>query len=325
MENKMILISEKDWHFKLIKYTFGLNPKMFKNLCPYFWLFVASLFCVTFVFIGKILNKVFSYLRDIYDNLHDKLADFSNRQTEEYYKKYIKNMSKAEVYKIVKENNWDSFPKKFDRHAYCNYGRIKRDIEYVHKIDDSYQDEYFKIKEEKERKIIEKENSKEKANKIVKNVKQIAGFLITIIMSGLWFLLTILATWMIQEVINLFYDNPGLLEDILFYGGCAVLMAVFLPLFGNKLLDKIKFIFMLKKQKNNSLTITDKLIYLILFPFVFVFYTVIWKSILVSAYNAVIYFASNFFGIFSEYFGASYTDYCPGIDWEEDKNNLKKD
>lgn len=325
MENKMISISEKDWHFKLIKYTFGLNPKMFKNLCPYFWVFVASLFYVTFVFAGRNLKKVLSYLRDIYDNLQDKLADFSNRQTEEYYKKYIKNMSKAEVYKIVKENNWDSFPKKFDRHAYCNYSRIKRDIEYVHKIDGSYQDEYFKIKEEKERKIIEKENSKEKANKIVKNVKQIAGFLITIIISCLWFLLTILATWMIQEIINLFYDNPGLLEDILFYGGCAVLMVVFLPLFGNKLLDKIKFIFMLKKQKNNSLTITDKLIYLILFPFVFVFYTVIWKSILVSAYNAVIYFASNFFGIFSEYFGASYTDYCPGIDWEEDKNNLKKD
>jgi hypothetical protein len=61
-------------------------------------------------------------------------------------------------------------------------------------------------------------------------------------------------------------------------------------------------------------------------PFRWVFYDFLWKWVLVNVWylikrGARLVWGSllGFLGIFGEYFGASYTDYCPGIDWEENE------
>ena len=61
-------------------------------------------------------------------------------------------------------------------------------------------------------------------------------------------------------------------------------------------------------------------------PFRWVFYDFLWKWVLVNIWylikrSARLVWGSllGFLGIFGEYFGASYTDYCPGIDWEENE------
>jgi uncharacterized membrane protein (DUF485 family) len=67
------------------------------------------------------------------------------------------------------------------------------------------------------------------------------------------------------------------------------------------------------------------ILYLLITPIIFIFYKVIFKNILipigrffVGAFNAIL----GNTGIFGEYFSASYSDYCPGIEWtgfEEEK------
>jgi hypothetical protein len=64
----------------------------------------------------------------------------------------------------------------------------------------------------------------------------------------------------------------------------------------------------------------------IVWPFKIIFYRLLWQMIAVNfAYLikkvAIMVWKSiiGFFGIFGEYFGASYTDYCPGIDWKEEE------
>lgn len=67
--------------------------------------------------------------------------------------------------------------------------------------------------------------------------------------------------------------------------------------------------------------------YLIYMPIKIVFYHFVWQLILVNLWYIISKSASliwggflGFLGIFGEYFGASYTDYCPGINWvDEDK------
>jgi len=61
-------------------------------------------------------------------------------------------------------------------------------------------------------------------------------------------------------------------------------------------------------------------------PFKWIFYNFLWRIILVNLWYLIKKGAIGFWdgflgflGIFGEYFGASYTDYCPGIDWEEEK------
>jgi hypothetical protein len=62
-------------------------------------------------------------------------------------------------------------------------------------------------------------------------------------------------------------------------------------------------------------------------PMKWVFYNFVWRILLVGGFkllkNCSIFLwrgIMGFLGIFGEYFGASYTDYCPGIEWEEDED-----
>lgn len=48
---KLIKITPSCWHYRLIKYIWNIDPKMFMNLCPYFWLTIASLFVLPFVWL----------------------------------------------------------------------------------------------------------------------------------------------------------------------------------------------------------------------------------------------------------------------------------
>lgn len=68
------------------------------------------------------------------------------------------------------------------------------------------------------------------------------------------------------------------------------------------------------------------LYYLVYWPLTIIFYHFIWQLILLNVWyflkkGAQLIWGSflGFLGIFGEYFGASYTDYCPGIEWEEKK------
>jgi hypothetical protein len=53
---KLMRVSMKSWHYRLIKYVLGDNaptPKNMQNGCPYFWLLIFSLFAISFIMIWK--------------------------------------------------------------------------------------------------------------------------------------------------------------------------------------------------------------------------------------------------------------------------------
>ena len=53
---KLMRVSLKSWHYRLIKYVLADNaptPKTMQNGCPYFWLLIFSLFASPFVFVVK--------------------------------------------------------------------------------------------------------------------------------------------------------------------------------------------------------------------------------------------------------------------------------
>lgn len=67
------------------------------------------------------------------------------------------------------------------------------------------------------------------------------------------------------------------------------------------------------------------LYYLLYWPLRIILYNVLWNLILVNLWfvvktGAKLIWGSllGFLGIFGEYFGASYSDYCPGIEWKEE-------
>jgi len=65
-----LLISEKSWHFKLIKWMWDIDTDDVKNTCPYYWLIVLSLHIIPFyvlsVYIGfpifELLEKASNYV-----------------------------------------------------------------------------------------------------------------------------------------------------------------------------------------------------------------------------------------------------------------------
>ena len=71
---KLISLSEQSWHFKLIKFVFGAmlpDLKTITNLCPYFWLLIASLFLVIFVCIIKYAKYVWKNFEDWFDKIDE--------------------------------------------------------------------------------------------------------------------------------------------------------------------------------------------------------------------------------------------------------------
>ncbi len=68
------------------------------------------------------------------------------------------------------------------------------------------------------------------------------------------------------------------------------------------------------------------LYFLVYWPLKILFFHFFWQLLCVNGWYFIVKGARlvwgsilGFLGIFGEYFGASYTDYCPGIDWDENK------
>ena len=51
--DELITFSKNNWHYRLIKFTFGIDSEKITNLCPYFWLVVASILICPLSFLKK--------------------------------------------------------------------------------------------------------------------------------------------------------------------------------------------------------------------------------------------------------------------------------
>lgn len=338
---KLIKITPNCWHYRLIKYIWGIDPKMFMNLCPYFWLTIASLCIVPFVWvcrgIAKFFNKIGNWIDDYIDKISDKELE-----------NFAKTLNVAQIIEI-RENGYDcdstrdcdvNLPSSIKKkHGY--YGVIYTWLKLHNMTEESLMNykpqwEQFKKKKQeerilRERKILIKEKKKEelldkvkqdreKINKVIKHTKHITGFIITALMAFLFFF-----------VIKMFVFIFVLLTEFIIYDlvvtSTAIAIILGVILFGliiafyckrvEGIVDRIT-----EKQHASIkewIIATPALIFLgtLYVVFYWIIYLFLWKWIIYATYKGLKNAFFTFTGIFGEYFGASYSDYCPGIEWDE--------
>ena len=171
---------------------------------------------------------------------------------------------------------------------------------------------------------------------LIKRTKQIVGAIVTLILlTAAFFIVEGLA-----YVLILFIDfsiNCWYIYAILLALAVAVGLIYFIGVFIGGWLQKVvnqynrgkkvwyvePLIYLLwYPVKYIGLALGYVFLYIIWKPLEFIFYTFLWKLVLVNLakfiWKGLFGFGrglANSTGIFGEYFSASYTDYCPGIEW----------
>lgn len=356
---KLMRVSLKSWHYRLVKFVLGSNaptPKNMQNGCPYFWLLMFSIIVSPFVGFYKLISKVLGYLLTHFDKFLEKTIDkwIENLPPYKAYDICYNRSNKLSFYgKLYYNNNEDLF---FEDYIYKKYGVRKEDdiekwMEIRKELGDEWSkhrnritDELFRRKEEREKERLKKEERKRKFNEkidkitdkfnelfstkdwktIIKRTKQFVGFVITMLLLAMSYGIVLVLTTFFVTIIEHIIANPELYMIIglsLLGGGLlAVLIYIFLGWVSNivsdyKLGERRWYVDAVIFAIYNpiyyilyGLYITGK--YILYIPLKFIFVDILWNFF--KGLWKVLVGAS---GIFGEYFNASYTDYCPGIEW----------
>jgi len=161
-------------------------------------------------------------------------------------------------------------------------------------------------------------------NTIIKWTKRFFGGLSTFAgLTGVYYAVNLIGRgflWLIEN-----FNGPVVLENLIMLG-LMLLSAV--GIIGLFVLIRLWVLYVAEQGLKlwYSKMIYYPIYWLIFLPMKFLFIDLIFTFILVNLVKGVIGGAKTiwfgilgFTGIFGEYFGASYTDYCPGIEWEENK------
>lgn len=329
-KEKLVKLSEKAWHYKLLKWTWGIDPKEFKNLCPYFWLCIAGVLFIPVTLVKKLF-------------VHIKLTlEFRNKQKQEQREEILRTerenleLSEEEVYQIFR-----FYCSAFGSYTYTSprvsdlINRHGRSI-YVYLVESgkikSFSEETKKDYEKNLGKHIEdslviktkekakKEQQKERLRKISTNTKIAASFLMCLCTVGLISLVAnILCVIIIVISQNLMDFSIGLAQ-LLF-----IMLSVMVCTFGF-ISANDKYLILKGEEgsgiKNRSFKTLGNIFYIPYYPL-----RLFWDKIIVSSFNiivsvfvGVIEGIKEFGGLFSSYLSSSYSDYCPGIEWEENNN-----
>lgn len=390
---KLMRISLKSWHYRLIKFVLGDNaptPKTMQNGCPYFWLLILSIFVAPFKLIGVGIRE-FVFL---FPKMFDRFIEYSvENWTQEIDDKYAFDLYRNHFYvdkkipmtsriymrkknygtKIYREEFLQTYiQKKYGIAPHTDeYFDICKKIEKEWKIWDNEQD---KIKREvrRERELIEHEKRKialrKKAewekkispiqnqidkifNSIVKvftikkdwsslirRTKQVVGGIVTVLLLFLVYIFTTMLSHLIMFLGDVIINNWIIFVFVLALAavvGILWLLYWVIAIWVQSLIDKyrrgkkvwyveapIYGIYM--PLKYLVLGIAFLVLWILWKPTHFVGYKILWLPLLFPVgkwiwkglkglWNAVL----GSTGIFGEYFSASYTDYCPGIEWAD--------
>lgn len=398
---KLMRISLKSWHYRLIQYILRDNaptPKTMQNGCPYFWLLVLSLFALPFVLLGKgvkflallvprllfwclekfvdmwiqSIDDVMAY--DMYwksnHNMPVSAKIFFDKSKDDFYDYFIN-----EKYKLSRSANLEEYQRKRDEikdkwEVWSKEREEKRAKE--------TQEFYERARKERER--IAKQMAKREAsrlaweartkplkqgfanlfasigkvlrsfkltgnwNVLIKRTKRVVGAIITlIVLTATFFVVNFvaygliafvdfsIANWEIYVVLLCIAAAVGLIYILAVVVGSWVQNIVNKYQRGKKVWYIEPLIWLWYAVKYIGLFIAYALLYVLWIPIKFIFYTFLWKIILVNfglfIWKMLCAFGrglANSTGVFGEYFGASYSDYCPGIEWVDTEEEQQK-
>jgi hypothetical protein len=396
---KLMVVSMKSWHYRLIKFILRRNAptsKTMQNGCPYFWLLVLSILALPFVLLWKgivfsvlLVPRILMWFLEIMIKAWIKSLDDATAY-ELYWKSsngYVTMPVTAKLF--FKESDTD-FYEYFLIEKYNLKGGINTP-EYIAKKKEiqAKWDEWRKEMSEKRAKKqdeeyawIAKQREKEKmrearheANKkvwdarmkpifdgfsnlstsikkvfnslkpttdwkvLIKRTKRVVGAIITLIILGVAFIVVNFMAYGIVAWIDWSIKNWDVYVAILCIaatGGIFYLIAVVFGSWVQNIINKYQrgrklwyiepFVWFWYVIKYIALGIFYALVYIIWMPVKFIFYTFLWNIVLVNTglflwkvIKAFVRGLANSTGIFGEYFGASYSDYCPGIEWKDEE------
>lgn len=382
-KEKLVGLSKTSWHYKLVRFCWGIEPdKVFKNLCPYFWLSIASILVVIPIgiyrgvislakewgkYIDKTLDKVnLSRVDSIIDSF-DKMDLFF----------FLMNESPSEHGIVFDEPDYDDYRflrnsgsreyKALDRKVgiirdasdeYVSYNelleriRTRRNLSYedIYSYKKIFHNRVEEIKKRVEKERVERAEEMKKKDIREKKMKErlyIIGNFTKGFLTGVFIAMLITLGFIIQyPFIQLTLTADG--EDLLGFLKfvlivCAaiafLLCCVFLGFQSAELLKSYKDVGKdalkgLNKFEKVSVTILlglakiavvikDVLVFLYKYLIYYPLYRFLFCTILGGIGRGFVEGIQEFGGIFSDYFNASYSDYCPSIDWdnEEKENN----
>jgi hypothetical protein len=357
MEKAFITLSTKSWHYKLIKAVLcdaAPTPKNMHNFCPYFWLLVFSLLTCWLVIPIRgffwLLTKLVIALNNIADSLitepsatkwENSLTDYDvwqiwkrdkkisksylKHNKEEYLlptefvsrwweKKYGKNPSKDGGYHyLFPENTIFEFQEWEKAQAQEAINRRQKSLEEL-----EYEERLENFRESVSDFFIGVKTQVNSWKNIIKWTKRVVGALVTgFLLFVSYFVINFMSKGILYMIDNW---NWHLFFNLLIGIGIAIFIVVFFLLLS-------KFIDYLKELGTDIWYVKGLrwFCYWVLWmPFKVIFYYFFWQIILVNlaffiwgGLKAIWKGLLGFFGIFGEYFNASYTDYCMEARWEE--------
>jgi hypothetical protein len=404
---KLMRVSLKSWHYRLIKYILKDNaptPKTMQNGCPYFWLLVLSMLALPFVLIGKGIKFLALLVPGILFWCLEKFVDMWIQSIDDVmaYDMYWKSHYGGEsghsklptTAKIYFDNSKDDFYDYFLNEKY-NLNKNSNLEEYIQKKkeisakwEEWRKERAAKLQKEtdelyenarKERERIAKQMARREASRqawevrmkplkngfanlfasigkvlrsfkftgdwkvLIRRTKQIVGTVITlIILTTTFFVVNFvaygliavidwsIAHWYVFVVLAMFAAACGIVYILGVVVGSWIQNIVNKYQRGRKVWYIQPLIWLWYAIKYIGLFIAYALLYVIWIPIKFIFYTFLWKLVLVNfglftwrVLCALGRGLANSTGVFGEYFGASYSDYCPGIEWVDTEEEQK--
>jgi len=391
---KLMRVSLKSWHYRLIKYVLGDSaptPKTMQNGCPYFWLLIFSILVVPFVllwqgsifvillfpraFIWCLEQVVISWMDEL-DDAHAKEIQWEGKSKMPLTAKIFFNQSDQGFFEYFLSKKYNL------RYGDPDYNVKKNEInerweewrKEASALRDKRREEYY----QKENKRIDKEmelRRKRQANKekwekrlqpmedainkildgivkaftikadwkfIIKRTKQFVGAIVTLaLLVFTYYFVNVFAyclMLLIDAIIEYWYIPTAGVGAVGVVGICYILY-IFVTGWLQGVISKYEngkrvwyvepFIYAIWYPiKYVSMFIAYSIFYVIWKPIEMIFVKFLWKFIIVNIsmfiWNLILKFGTslkNSTGVFGEYFGASYSDYCPGIEWADNEED----
>jgi hypothetical protein len=393
---KLMRVSLKSWHYRLIKFVLRNNaptPQTMQNGCPYFWLLIFAIFACSFVALWKAVKTIVLLIPKLFLSLLKKSVDawILSLDDVEAYDMYMdeKDSQKmpvtAKIFMDAKDENFFSYflDKRYGLNKVTDTKAYQEKTTEIYaewqKFRNAAREKRAKLNAEqtvkeniKREKLFERERKRE-ANQVlwearikpfsdgivklftsirqvftikgdtknlIKRTKQIVGALVTVVLLIAAFLLVETLAFILIAFIDFSVTNWYLyagLGGIAIFAGLIYVIGVFVGSWLQKIVNKYKsgkkiwyiepliYLFWYP-AKYIFLFIMYALLYVIWIPIKYIFYKFLWNTVLVNLgiliWKGLCAFGRglvNSTGVFGEYFGASYSDYCPGIEWVDEE------
>lgn len=170
---------------------------------------------------------------------------------------------------------------------------------------------------------------------IIRITKNFFGAIITLILLGMSYIFSSLIIYVIIGVIDLIYNNWETTLIVLMFFGIVVAAGVIIKLTqiwtsnivakyrrGKKVwYAELLINIFYKPIRLIGIGVVAAVKHVIVLPIIFIFYTFLYRFVLISSFKIFIGTLKGSTGILGEYMGASFTDFCPGLGWVNDPEN----